>query len=560
MRNYLTFDIGGSLIKYGVINENGNLLYNAETDTEAHLGGVLIMDKVKQIGHEMQKNHSVEGVCISTAGQVDSISGKILYAAPDIIPDYTGMAVKEELEAFFSLPVEVENDVNCAGLAESWIGRGKNVNSLFCLTIGTGIGGSFILDKQLQTGYSYSGGEIGYMLVNDDQTFQQAASPRQLITYVSSKKNVDVESLNGENIFNLAKNGDQDCIDGIERMVKQLGKGISTIIYMLNPEMVVIGGGISAQENYLRPLIYKELEKIMVPNILNQTKIEFAGKLNNAGLIGALRNFLIKETLYPLNKVVASINTNRNKLTKKEELIAEYIVNNLSDVPTLTINEMAKRINVGEASISRFTKKIDVGSYNHLKMHASLATSGKKKLEGGNNHYQLIKTQYDEVMTRFEDSTVAEEIAAIKEILESDKRFFLVGQHSQAKELGMLKNKLLALGYDIQLFADHSQRELSKKILNDSIQIIIFDVEGDDSDLSEYAEEVKAVTHLTGLTSQTDSLLGRYVDTVFVIPFSKNDGGTNDYELSFYFFMDLLLNALIPSREESKSAIENQQK
>lgn len=556
MRQFLTIDIGGSLIKYGVIDEQGKLLYKSETQTDAHLGGQAILDKVKHIGEKLTQDFSVEGICVSTAGQVDSRLGKIIYATPDIIPDYTGLSVKNELEKAFNLPVEVENDVNCAGLAESWLGKGKNAKSLFCLTIGTGIGGSYILDNQLHTGYSYSGGEIGYMLINETQTLQQVAATSSLIQDVTRRKDVDKDTLNGKIIFQQAKAGDQDCIEAINQMVRHLSKGISTIIYMMNPEMVVIGGGISAQEAYLKPLIYDELKALMVPTILSQTTIEFAGSMNDAGLIGALRNFMIKEALHPINKIVTSIDSNRNKLTKKELIIADFILNNLSEVPSLTINEMAKKINVGEASISRFTKKIDVGSFNNLRMLTSRATASKKKMENRSNHYHSIKTVYDDVLARFEESAVAKDIDLISQTLTANKRFFLVGKHALEKELTFMKDKLMEHGYDVQLFTDISQRDLSKKILDQSIKVLIFDIEGYDAHLVDYAKEASQLTETIGLTSQTDSPLARSVDKIAILPFARKEEQTNAYEISFYFFMDLLSDAL----EKTQSAAVNKQK
>src|SRR5699024_10023129 len=100
------------------------------------------------------------------------------------IPDYTGVQLKADLESYFNLPVEVENDVNCAGLAESWIGIGKDVKSLFSLTIGTGIGGSYILDNKLHTGHNFSGGEIGYIPIEGKQ-FEDLASTSALIRSVA---------------------------------------------------------------------------------------------------------------------------------------------------------------------------------------------------------------------------------------------------------------------------------------------------------------------------------------------------------------------------------------
>lgn len=146
MRKFIAFDIGGTLIKYGVLTDKGNFLERNETATQAEFGGPEVLRKVKEIGDGLIKRYSIGGICISTAGQVDSKKGEILYAS-SLIPEYTGTLIKKELEAYFRLPVEVENDVNCAGLAESWIGKGRDAKSLFCLTVGTGIGGSYIIDS-----------------------------------------------------------------------------------------------------------------------------------------------------------------------------------------------------------------------------------------------------------------------------------------------------------------------------------------------------------------------------------------------------------------------------
>lgn len=255
--------------------------------------------------------------------------------------------------------------------------------------------------------------------------------------------------------------------------------------------------------------------------------------------------------LHPINKIVTSIDSNRNKMTKKELVIADFILNNLSEVPNLTINEMAKKINVGEASISRFTKKIDVGSFNNLRMLTSRATASKKKMENRSNHYHSIKTVYDDVIARFEESAVAKDIDLIKETLTANERFFLVGKHALEKELTFMKDKLLEFGYDVQLFTDISQRNLSKKILNKNIKVLIFDVEGYDANLVDYAKEVNQITETIGLTSQTDSPLARSVEKIAILPFSRKEEQTNAYEVSFYFFMDLLTDSLWKTQVET---------
>ena len=108
---FAVIDIGGTSIKYGVINEDGTLLETNDRDTEAYKGGLSIIDKVKDIIHELKINNDISGICVSTAGMVCPKEGKIVYAGPTI-PNYTGVEVKKILEEEFNLPCFVENDVN----------------------------------------------------------------------------------------------------------------------------------------------------------------------------------------------------------------------------------------------------------------------------------------------------------------------------------------------------------------------------------------------------------------------------------------------------------------
>jgi len=208
--------------------------------------------------------------------------------------------LKEELEKEFSLPCEVENDVNCAGLGEYWKGAGKNSKSMVCITIGTGIGGSIILDGQLLNGIGYTAGEIGYMDVNGNY-IQNIASSKYLVQKVQKEKKEKegIEGkINGLNIFELAKQGDKICINAIDEMIKNLSVGIRNIIYLLNPEIIVIGGGITAQKEYLEQKMRKEINDNMISEIFRKTRIELAQQGNQAGMLGALYHFLTKRNKF----------------------------------------------------------------------------------------------------------------------------------------------------------------------------------------------------------------------------------------------------------------------
>lgn len=290
MKEYICIDIGGTTIKYGIINEKGDFSKVEECDTEAHLGGPNILKKVTTLVEELKLNCKPQGVCISTAGMVDCKRGIITYAAP-LIPNYTGINIKERIEQSCHLPCEVENDVNCAGLAECYAGASKGTDISVCLTIGTGIGGALIIDNKVFHGFSGSACEIGYMHLQGG-AFQDMGASSILVKKVAALKNVSISSINGKYIFEQAKRGDKDCVCAISEMVDVLGMGIANICYMINPEIVVLGGGIMAQKEYLEPLILESVNQYLMESIMRNTKIAFAENQNRAGMLGAYYHFI----------------------------------------------------------------------------------------------------------------------------------------------------------------------------------------------------------------------------------------------------------------------------
>ena len=298
MMYYICIDIGGTSIKYGVLSEKGEIFIDGTVSTKVTEKENFILSDVKKLIRNIldeYRNYEIKGICVSTAGVVNPEKGEIAYAGPTI-PKYTGTKIKEELEKEFSISCEVENDVNCAGLGEYWRGAGKGSKSMVCLTIGTGIGGSVILDGKLLNGIGYTAGEIGYMDVNGNY-IQNIASSKYLVEKVQKEK-VEREgitdTITGVDIFELAKRGDEICIAGINEIISNLAVGVRNIIYLLNPEVIVIGGGITAQKEYLEEKIRKEVNDGMISDMFRKTRIELAQQGNQAGLLGALYNFLNK--------------------------------------------------------------------------------------------------------------------------------------------------------------------------------------------------------------------------------------------------------------------------
>ena len=316
-KRYFALDIGGTKTKYALLGEKGEILSTYEKDTEAQRGGSFILENVKGEIHrvlaELKGNPPegaqadtkgdakaertteakieplLSGICISTAGMVDEIKGEIIHAGPQI-PEYKGTKWKEEIERRFSIPCEVENDVKCAGLGEYSFGSGKGTSSMLCLTIGTGIGGSFILNGEVYHGTSHSAMEIGYMQIPGGM-FQRMASTSALVKRVASRKGEPEELWNGKRIFEEVAKEDKICLEELDRLCDALSIGLSNLCYAFNPECIVLGGGIMEQKDILLPKIWGYLQEHLVPIVAENTRLLAASLGNRAGLLGAYVHF-----------------------------------------------------------------------------------------------------------------------------------------------------------------------------------------------------------------------------------------------------------------------------
>lgn len=305
MEKYIALDIGGTSIKYGIVDEDGHIIYLENSPTEAEGGGKHVINKAILLIEEMLKHYpKAKGIGISTAGQVCPDTGIILHAT-DNIPDYINTPVEAIIREYFHLPVKVENDVNAAALGELWQGCGKDSDSFICITIGTGIGGAIIQSKRLFYGTSGIAGEFGHIVIKKNGRlcscgqrgcFEQYASTKALIQdtksmYKKAERNIP-DVLNGETIFELSKKNNTICGEAIENFAQNIALGLTSIIYVLNPNKIIIGGGISAQGDYLLDKIKKYVVNSTMPSFTKDLSIEFASCKNHAGMLGAVYSLL----------------------------------------------------------------------------------------------------------------------------------------------------------------------------------------------------------------------------------------------------------------------------
>ena len=288
--NYLCLDIGGIAIKYGVAEKNGTLLLQGKMPNEIRKKGVKhFTDRMIRFTEQLRQRFNLKGIAVSTAGVVDSDSGIVL--------DHSGFfpprtALRELLEQGCGLPCTVENDANAAALGEYWLGAGRGAKSLYCITLGTGIGGGAIINGQLIHGAAFCAGEVDHLRVERKGAWDEVVSTLALIGNVAKIKGLPMTKLSGNIIFTMAQAGDADAKAAIVNQMETLAAGITNICYVLNPERIIIGGGISAQADYLYPLLDAALRKRLIPLVYESTILRFAVLKNDAGMIGALYNFL----------------------------------------------------------------------------------------------------------------------------------------------------------------------------------------------------------------------------------------------------------------------------
>lgn len=291
----ITFDIGGTSIKYGIFTlRKGQPVFVMQNEISSDarvLKGPGILQRVETLIATAMQQQDIEGIAISTAGMVDAEKGCIQYAN-DNIPEYTGLAFKQLLEARFHMPCWVENDVNAAALGETVFGAGRGAAHALMLTIGTGIGGAVVIDHTIYHGYSGSAGEIGYMWVKD-RHFQDIASTTALIQHVEAK--TQEADLNGKIICARAKRGDAVCMQAIKELCSHIAIGVSSCACLMNPQIIILGGGIMTQKELFAPLMEAYLKQYMNEEIYAHTQLAFAQLGNRAGMAGACAYWMIKE-------------------------------------------------------------------------------------------------------------------------------------------------------------------------------------------------------------------------------------------------------------------------
>ncbi|WP_413526439.1 ROK family protein [Latilactobacillus curvatus] len=286
MKNLALLDVGGTTIKYGLWDGAAQqLTKQGAVATPKSLNAYY--DVLTQIVAEFKANDQVVGVAMSTPGAVNKATGIIEGASA--LPYIHHFEIQDELETRFDLPVVMENDANCAALAEVGSGAAKGLKNVLFMVIGTGVGGSVIVNGQVQHGRHLFGGEFGYMMMNDGRILSEVGTA----VHMADRYNQEAHTnYSGREVFELADQGDLLAQKEAQVLYDNLAQAIYNLQYSFDPEAIILGGGVS-QADFLVPNIEKALQKILkqVDIAPFMPTIRTCQYHNDANLIGAMEDF-----------------------------------------------------------------------------------------------------------------------------------------------------------------------------------------------------------------------------------------------------------------------------
>lgn len=308
MKDYiLGVDIGGTTIKLGLFKRQGELLEKWEIKTrKEHQGRYILKDIVETLENKLSENNiskeNVLGVGIGVPGPVKE-DGTVLKC---VNLGWEIFNIVEQVNQLIKLPVRAGNDANVAALGEMWQGGGKGYKNIVMVTLGTGVGGGIVIDGKIIPGSHGAGGEIGHIKVSEDEKeycgcgkkgcLEQYASATGIVNLANKSLNDiniksklrEFESISAKDIFDSAKAGDELASKLVDDFSVNLGKALANISCVIDPEVFVIGGGISKNGNDLIDNIANYFKENAF-HASRDTKFELAKLGNDAGIYGAAK-------------------------------------------------------------------------------------------------------------------------------------------------------------------------------------------------------------------------------------------------------------------------------
>lgn len=318
---YIGIDLGGTNIAAGIVTDDGKILYKGSVPTKKERDAIEIIKDMAELAKKLITDNGYElsdikAVGIGCPGTVDSDNGTVVYAN-NLKMDNTPIAA--EFQKHFDVPVNLENDANAAAYGE-YIINGNGAKSYIFMTLGTGVGGGIIIDGKIYRGFNCAGGEIGHTTIvvggkpcscGQKGCLEAYASVTALIEQTKDKMKECSDSkmhewakengkISGRTAFECAKLGDKAAQEVKDRYIRYVAEGVSNMINIFQPEMFVIGGGISREGDTLITPITEFVNKYGYNRYMPKTVIKTAQLFGDAGIVGAAMSAVtVKKAVQP---------------------------------------------------------------------------------------------------------------------------------------------------------------------------------------------------------------------------------------------------------------------
>ncbi len=320
MKFAIGIDLGGTKISRALINNKGKLFSKQKVSTEKK-GGIKIANQILELINEEIKEavdkYKVQKENIRIGIAVPGIVWEDKTVWAPNLPGWEKFPLEKYLEDRLNSPVFIESDRNASMLGEKWLGKAKNIKDAVYLIIGTGVGAGILIDGQIYKGANKIAGAVGWLVIEKDflRIYKEIgcleakiAGPgiaRRAIDLkvkdMNNQTGEDNKKITSKTVFQAAKKGDINAKRLVEEVATEIGLGIANILSVLDPEVIIIGGGLSNEWGILKPLVYKAIKKWGHPQIVKSLKIETSLLGEDAGLFGAAKLAFQKDLEAELN-------------------------------------------------------------------------------------------------------------------------------------------------------------------------------------------------------------------------------------------------------------------
>jgi glucokinase len=283
----LGIDLGGTAIKLGRFQPDGTCIKALTVPTPQPAFPESVLFAIVDAIAEIDPDREACAIGVGMPGPTDA-EGRIARIAINL-PNWVEVPLADWIEAKTGRPTILSNDANCAGLGEAWLGAGRSFQNFILLTLGTGVGGAIILNGELFIGHKGAAGELGLISLDANGAPCKSGNRGSLEQHTSIQAIRRRTGKEPDELGQLARSGDPEALEFWRSYGCDLGLGLTSLIYVLTPEAIVIGGGVSASAEFFLPSAIAEIEQRVMPTSREGLQIIPAKLGNQAGMIGAAK-------------------------------------------------------------------------------------------------------------------------------------------------------------------------------------------------------------------------------------------------------------------------------